>query len=102
LGRLLLYTSTMALTPQDAAFYNEKLGWRGFIYLLIATVLFGAFIWPVLLYVQDYSAGKTGDWSFVVVRNLALNGMMLGCIVSILMFFLARFYLWMGWLPRRR
>jgi ABC-type uncharacterized transport system permease subunit len=37
-----------------------------------------------------------------VVRNLALNGMMLGCIVSILMFFLARFYLWMGWLPRRR
>jgi hypothetical protein len=34
--------------------------------------------------------------------ELSLIGVMLGTIVSLVMFFLARFYLWMGWLPRRR
>jgi len=92
----------MALSPQDRAFYEEKLGWTGFIYLLISTAIMGAIIWPVLLYAQDYSAGQTGKWTFSVVRNLAFIGMMLGCIVSIVMFLLARLYLWMGWLPRRR
>ena len=92
----------MALSPQDRAFYEEKLGWTGFLYLLGATVIVGAIIWPVLLYLQDYSAGQTSKWSFSVVRNLAISGMLLGCVVSLVMFFLARFYLWLGWLPRRR
>jgi hypothetical protein len=92
----------MALSPEDRAFYEEKLGWRGFIYLFIATVVVGAISWPVVLYIQDASAGQTGSWSFTVVRNVALSGMLLGVVVSLFMFVLARFYLWLGWLPRRR
>ncbi len=92
----------MALSPQDRAFYEEKLGWKGFLYLLLATVIMGAVIWPLLLYLQDYSAGLAGKWNFAIVRDISLSGMMLACVVSFVMYALARFYLWMGWLPRRR
>jgi hypothetical protein len=92
----------MALSPQDRAFYDAKLNWHGFLYLLAATMIFGAIAWPGILYVQDYSSGAAGHWNFTVVRNLALCGLMMGCAMSVIMFFLARFYLWMGWLPRRR
>jgi hypothetical protein len=92
----------MALSPQDQAFYDEKLGWKGFLYLLAATMLVGAISWPTVLYLQDSAAGNTGKWDFHVVVQLALSGMLLGTIVSLLMFCLARVYLTLGWLPRRR
>jgi hypothetical protein len=92
----------MALSPEDRAFYEEKLGWKGFIYLYVATVLVGAIMWPAILYVHDESNGQTAQWSFTVVRNLAISGMLLGTAMSVIMFVLARFYLWLGWLPRRR
>jgi len=91
----------MALSPQDKLFYEEKLGWRGFLYLLIATMVMGALLWPGILYLEDYSSGLAGKWTFVTVRDLAVSGILLGCIVTMIMFALARFYLWMGWLPRR-
>ena len=92
----------MALTPQDRAFYQEKLGWLGFLYLLIVTVLVGAVMWPALLYLQDYLNGQAGRWNFKIVFNVAISGMLLGCVVSVIMFALARLYLRLGWLPRRR
>lgn len=92
----------MALSPQDRAFYEEKLGWKGFIYLFIATVITGALACPVLLYVQDYAGGHAASWNFAVAENVAIVGMLLGTALSVIMFFLARFYLWLGWLPRRR
>jgi hypothetical protein len=92
----------MALTPEDRAFYEEKLGLKGLLYLLIATVLVGAIAWPLLFYVQDYSTGQTSKWSFLVVRDFAFTGAMFGSILAAIMFAAARFYLWMGWLPRRR
>jgi xanthine/uracil permease len=92
----------MALTPEDRAYYEQKLGWNGYLCLLAATMTVGAIAMPLLLYIQDWSDGETSKWSFTVVRNLVLNGVMLGTIVSLVMFVLARFYLWLGWLPRRR
>ncbi len=92
----------MALSPQDYAFYHEKLKWKAFLWLFFTTTAMGAIFCPVLLYYQDYSIGQTGKWSWRVIGELSLIGVMLGTIVSLIMFFLARFYLWMGWLPRRR
>ena len=92
----------MALSPQDRAFYEEKLGWKGFIYLFVATVATGAVACPALLYIQDYSNGHAGSWTFKVVTNVAIIGILLGMALSVILFFLARFYLWLGWLPRRR
>jgi hypothetical protein len=92
----------MALSPQDKAFYEEKLGWKSFGYLFAATVIFGAIAWPVLLYVQDWSIGQTGTWTSTVVINLAAKGFLLGMVVSTVMYLIFKFFLEMGWLPRRR
>jgi hypothetical protein len=92
----------MALSPQDQAFYEEKLGWKGFLYLLGATMLSGAVSWPIVLYAQDYAVGMTSKWNFHMVFQLAMSGMLLGTVVSMLMYCLARVYLKFGWLPRRR
>ena len=92
----------MALTPEDRAYYEERLGWRGFLYLFIATVVTGSIACPALLYAQDSSNGQTASWTSKVVMNLAIIGMLAGTALSVIMFFLARFYLWLGWLPRRR
>jgi hypothetical protein len=92
----------MALSPQDRAFYEEKLGWKGFGYLFVATVVTGAIACPLVLYIQDYSIGRAASWNFGILTNVAISGMLLGMALSVIMFFLARFYLWLGWLPRRR
>jgi hypothetical protein len=55
-----------------------------------------------LLFLQDYFNGVKTPWSWTLALALALSGMGLGIVVSVLMYLLARFYLWMGWLPRRR
>ena len=92
----------MALSPQDRKFYDSKLNWNGFVTLLVTTVICGAILVPAFLYVQDYEAHTTGGWSVATAGRLAFVGMILGSVLSALMFGLARFYLWMGWLPRRR
>jgi hypothetical protein len=92
----------MALTPEDRAFYEEKLGWKGYVYLWALTTVVGAIIWPLLLYIQDASAGQTSKWSSTVVGQLAFCGALMGTTMSVIMYLIARFYLWMGWLPSRR
>lgn len=92
----------MALSPQDKAFYEEKLGWKSFGYLFGATVFMGAVIWPLLLFLQDWSMGQAGQWNFNTVYNLAVMGFLLGTVVSVVMYLIFKFFLSMGWLPKRR
>jgi len=92
----------MALSPQDKAFYEEKLGWKSFGILYVATVTIGAIAWPLLAYVQDWSNGTTERWSGNVVFQVALIGFMLGTVVSVLMYLAFKFLLEMEWLPSRR
>ena len=92
----------MALSPQDQAYYEEKLGVKGFIPFFVATVLIGSVIWPLMLYLMDLSAGSTSAWTGKVVGNLMIMGFMLGSVVSVVMNLIFRFLLWIGWLPSRR
>ena len=92
----------MALSDRDRAFYQERLGWKGFAYLFGVTVIMGGVLWPTLLFLQDYASGEKSAWNLKVAAELGVSGMVLGSVVALLMFCLARFYLWMGWLPRRR
>jgi hypothetical protein len=92
----------MALSPQDRAFYEEKLNWKSFFYLLASTVGIGTVIWPLMLFVQDWSAGLAADWTVQRALGLSFDGFMFGLVVSAIMYLLFRFFLWMGWLPSRR
>jgi hypothetical protein len=92
----------MALSKQDQAFYEEKLGWKSFGYLFAATTIIGAIMWPLLLYIQDWSVGQTSKWSANVVYDLAVMGFLLGTVVAVVMYLVFKFFLSMGWLPSRR
>jgi len=92
----------MALSPQDKTFYAEKMGWKSFGILLIATVVLGAIACPLLLYLQDWSAGDTSKWTGDMVTKLATIGFLLGMVVSTVMYLLFKFFLEMEWLPKRR
>jgi hypothetical protein len=92
----------MALSKQDQAFYEEKLGWKWIGYLFVATSVIGAVMWPALLYFQDWLGGQTKLWSLNVAYNLAVMGFLLGIVVSVVMYLGFKFLLQMGWLPSRR
>ncbi|MCE0522053.1 MAG: hypothetical protein LV480_04005 [Methylacidiphilales bacterium] len=92
----------MPLSKQDQAFYEEKLGWKSFGFMLLATAIIGAIMWPSLLYLEDWSAGTTSKWSGNVVYHLAVIGFLLGTVVSVVMYLGFKFLLSMGWLPSRR
>lgn len=92
----------MALSPQDKEFYEEKLALKSFGYLFLATVVIGAIMWPLLLFVEDWSNGQTNTWSATVVCHLAIIGFLLGTVVSVVMYLIFKFFLEMGWLPKRR
>jgi hypothetical protein len=92
----------MALSPQDRAFYEEKLNWKSFFYLLAATVVIGAIVWPLMFFLNDWSVGQAANWTMQQTLNFAFDGFMFGMVVSAIMYLLFRFFLWMGWLPSRR
>jgi hypothetical protein len=92
----------MALSKQDQAFYEEKLSWKSVGYLFGATTVIGAVMWPLLIYLQDWSMGQTSQWSANVVYDLAVMGFLLGSVVAVVMYLAFKFLLSMGWLPSRR
>jgi len=92
----------MALSKQDQAFYEEKLGWKTIGYLFGATTLIGAIMWPLLIYLQDWSAGQTSKWTANVVYDLAVMGFLLGTVVAVVMYLAFKALLEFGWLPPRR
>ncbi len=91
----------MALTPQDHDYYMDKLTVMGFLPFFFTTSLIGAVALPILAYTMDLSAGSTSSWSTHVFFNLMIIGFMIGTILSMVMNFVFRFLLWMGWLPSR-
>jgi len=91
----------MALSKQDQAFYEEKLGFKYIGYLFGTTCIIGAIACPLLLYIQDWSDGQTSKWSFTVLSNLAIIGCLLGSVVAVVMYLFFKFLLEMGWLPKR-
>jgi hypothetical protein len=92
----------MALSKQDQAFYEEKLGLKTFSYLFGATIFVGAVMWPLLLYIQDSSSGLASQWTFNVAFDWSMIGLMIGSIVAVAMYLAFKFLLSMGWLPSRR
>jgi hypothetical protein len=97
-----LNLTAMALSKQDKAFYEEKLGWKSFGFLLGVTALLGAIIFPVMTYLQDLSAGNTSKWSGNIIFNLSVMGVLLGSVVAVVMYLVFKFFLQMEWLPSRR
>lgn len=92
----------MALSKQDQAFYEEKLSWKSVGYLIGATALIGAIMWPTLLYMQDWSIGQAKSWTMNIAYDLAVMGFLLGTVVAVVMYLAFKFLLSMGWLPSRR
>jgi hypothetical protein len=92
----------MALSPQDKAFYEEKLQMKSLYILCGATSIMGGLMWPSLIFLQDWSIGQTSMWTANVAFHLFLMGFLLGLVVSVIMYLILKFLLEMGWLPSRR
>jgi hypothetical protein len=92
----------MPLSKQDQEFYEEKLSLKSFGYLLFATAALGGVLFPVVTFYQDWSAGNGAKWSGNTVLNVGVEGILLGTIVSVVMYLGFKFLLEMGWLPSRR
>jgi uncharacterized membrane protein len=92
----------MALTKQDEKFYEERLNWRSYGYVALATAIVGAIAWPCALYFLDWSNGQAGSWTFNIIFNDIVFGCMLGVVMSVVLYLFFKFLLAMGWLPSRR
>jgi len=91
----------MALTPQDKAYWEDKLGWKGFVYLLVGTVSIGCFIGPLFLYLVSWMNGHADQWSWALALEISESNFMLALLVAIMVWCIGRLYLWMEWLPSR-
>ncbi len=69
---------------------------------MLTTSGVGAIMVPIMLYIQDASAGQAGTWTMKIVLNLAVVGFLIGCLVAVVMYLGFKFLLQMGWLPSRR
>jgi len=92
----------MALSPQDQAYYEQKLSLRSFAYVFGIMLIVGSVSCPLLLYVQDYSAGLGDKWTGQVWFHMSLVGFVLGAVSGTLMYLTFRILLEFGWLPSRR
>ena len=92
----------MALSPQDRAYYEEKLNWKGALYLFGVTIAIGAVVWPLLLYLQDWQTPRESLWTQKIVLETSMNGAALGLLVSGIMYTVFRVMLSQGWMPKRR
>jgi len=97
-----LFSLIMALSPQDQAFYEDKLSLKSFGYLFGATVIIGAVAWPLLMFFQDWSHGLAGRWNAQIIFDFSAVGFLLGSVVAVVMYLLFKLFLEMGWLPKRR
>ena len=92
----------MALSPQDKEFYEQRLSLGSFGYVAGATVAVGTIGWPLLFFVQDWSHGLAGRWTWNVTFDWCAMGFLIGSTVSVFMYLFFKFLLEMGWLPARR
>jgi hypothetical protein len=92
----------MALSKQDRNFYQEKLGWKSFGVLFTTTVIVGAVMTPIMIFMLDWSQGQAGKWSISMAIDVSMIGFCLGVIMAVILYFFFKFLLSMGWLPSRR
>ena len=92
----------MALSRQDQAYYEEKLGWKTLLKLMAGTAIIGVIGWPIATYILDWSSGSASKWTLSIWFDVSMFGFMFGFVVSAFMYLVFRFFLAMGWLPSRR
>jgi hypothetical protein len=89
----------MALSKQDQAFYEEKLGYKTIYFLFGWTCVTGAVLFPAVTYMQ---VGDTKTFTTSVACDLAIEGFLLGSVVAAVLYLAFKFLLSMGWLPSRQ
>jgi hypothetical protein len=92
----------MPLTPQDKAYWKDRLGWKAFVFLVLSTEIVGCVVWPILLYVMNQTSNPPGVWSWAITSGAIGSYFMLALLVSTIMWFAGQLFLWMDWLPRQR
>lgn len=92
----------MPLSPQDQAYWKEKLGWKAFVFLLLSTSIMGCIVWPLVLFALDWSGGHADQWTWADALAMAQSHFPLALLVTVIMWFFGQLYYWMGWLPSRR
>jgi succinate dehydrogenase hydrophobic anchor subunit len=92
----------MPLSPQDRAYWRDRLGWKAFVYLFVSAVFMGCFVYPLLLFVLAWLNGHLGDWTFAGAVDMAKANFFLALLISLMMWLIAQLYYFMDWLPPRR
>ncbi len=92
----------MPLSPQDKAYWSEKLGWKAFAYLSLCTIIIGCVMEPLVLLTMDWSAGHGSGWTWGSLFDVAGANFFLALLVSTIIWCIGRGYLYMEWLPSRR
>ena len=75
---------------------------EGLLYLWLGTGFVGAILWPLMSFVIDVVEGEAKGWTLGTAMIYFANGLLLSTVVSVVIYLIARFYLWMEWLPKRR
>jgi hypothetical protein len=92
----------MALSPQDQAYWKNKLGWKAFVWLFASTAVIGMVVWPLMLFIVSWFTGHADDWNWSTLSTVAGSNFWLALLVSLLSWLLGQFYRYMDWLPARR
>lgn len=92
----------MPLTPQDQAYWKERLGWKAAVFLVVSTVVMGCVVAPLAMFFLSWSSGHASDWTWASAFDFATANFWLALLVSTIMWFVGQLYRWMDWLPPRR
>ncbi len=92
----------MPLSPQDQAYWKEKLGWKSFLYITAATVGMGCVVWPLVQFILSATSGHASDWTWSLMAQVVVANFFLALLVSTLIWCIGQMYYYMDWLPPRR
>jgi hypothetical protein len=92
----------MPLSPQDKAYWKDKLGWKAAVFLIVSTIVMGCVVWPIMLVTISATSGQASAWTWKAITEQVEGNFMLALLVSTIMWFIGQLYIWMDWLPPRR
>lgn len=90
------------LSPQDQAYWKEKLGWTWFLRVTSVTVFIGCVIWPIFRFVLSWQAGHAGEWTWGGTTSMIFADFFVALLVSTIVWCVGQLYLLMDWLPPRQ